>query len=69
MFPFPYFLIGAVYISTKDINPSKYFGRIWQKIAKDRTLVGIDEDDSDFNYSKKTGGERTLMVGIMNSRN
>lgn len=64
MFPLPYFPIGAVYISTKDINPSTYFGGTWQRIAKGRTLVGIDEDDTDFNTTKKTGGEKTHKLTV-----
>lgn len=58
------FPIGYIYMSTSSTNPSVYFGGTWERIAKGKTLVGVDENDTDFNASSKTGGEKehTLTV-------
>lgn len=51
--------IGSIYMSIQDTNPSVFFGGTWERIAKGKTLVGVDENDTDFNASSKTGGEKT----------
>lgn len=51
--------IGSIYMSIQDTNPSVFFGGTWERIAKGKTLVGVDESDTDFNASSKTGGEKT----------
>lgn len=63
--------VGSIYISIQDTNPSVFFGGTWERIAKGKTLVGVDENDSDFNASSKTGGEKThtLTVNEMPSHN
>ena len=53
------FPIGYIYMSTSSTNPSTYFGGQWQRIAKGRTLVGVDENDTDFSSAELTGGEKT----------
>ncbi len=50
--------IGSIYMSIQDTNPSVFFGGTWERIAKGKTLVGVDENDTDFNTSSKTGGEK-----------
>lgn len=71
IFPYPYYPIGSIYISINNINPSTYFEGKWERIAKGKTLVGVDEDDSDFSSSRKTGGEKThkLTIDEMPSHN
>ena len=39
--------------------PHCWGGGTWTRIAQGRTLVGLDENDSDFNSSEKTGGEKS----------
>lgn len=56
--------IGSIYMSIQDTNPSVFFGGTWERIAKGKTLVGVDENDSDFNISSKTGGEKTHTLTI-----
>lgn len=60
--------IGSIYISTNSKNPSEIFGGTWERI-KGKMLIGVDEDDDDFNTSGKTGGEKehTLTVDEMPS--
>lgn len=50
--------VGSIYLSIKSKNPGEIFGGVWEKIAKGRTLVGVDENDTDFSSSEKTGGEK-----------
>ncbi len=63
--------IGSIYMSIQDTNPSVFFGGTWERIAKGKTLVGVDENDADFNASSKTGGEKThkLTINEMPSHN
>jgi len=56
--------IGSIYMSIQDTNPSVFFGGTWERIAKGKTLVGVDESDTDFNASSKTGGEKTHTLTI-----
>ena len=58
------FPIGYIYMSTSSTNPSTYFGGTWQRIAKGRTLVGVDENDSDFDTASETGGEKTHTLTV-----
>ena len=71
IYPHPYFPVGSIYLSVIDTNPSKWFGGTWEQIAKGRTLVGVDTNDTDFNTPKKTGGEKkhTLTIDEMPSHN
>lgn len=60
MYPHPYYPVGSIYLSVNNTNPSKWFGGTWEQIAKGRTLVGVDTNDTDFNTVKKTGGSKNL---------
>jgi len=64
MYPHPYYPVGSIYLSVNDTNPATWFGGTWEQIAKGRTLVGVDTNDTDFNTVQKTGGEKihTLTV-------
>ena len=55
---------GSIYMSIQDTNPSVFFGGTWERIAKGKTLVGVDENDTDFNASSKTGGEKKHTLTI-----
>ena len=54
--------VGCIYLSMNSTNPSTYFGGTWTRIAKGRVLVGVDENDTDFNTSNKTGGAKTVTL-------
>lgn len=56
--------VGSIYMSIKSKNPGEIFGGVWERIAKGRTLVGVDENDTDFSSSEKTGGEKTHTLTI-----
>ena len=38
--------VGDIHISIDSTNPSTRFGGTWERFAKGRTLVGVDEGDS-----------------------
>ena len=61
------FAVGDIHISTSSANPADRFGGTWERFGKGRTLVSVDESDSDFNAANKTGGEKkhTLTVDEM----
>lgn len=50
--------IGSIYISINSINPNTFLGGTWEEFGKGKTLVGVDEDDSDFASVENTGGEK-----------
>jgi hypothetical protein len=64
-----FYPVGAIYQSTNNTNPSTLMGGTWERFGNGRVLVGVDEADSDFNTSNKTGGEKkhTLTIAEMPS--
>ena len=58
------FPIGSTYITQTNTNPSEIlkFGT-WERV-KGKVLVGLDEDDTDFNEIGKTGGEKTHTLTV-----
>ena len=71
IYPNPYWPIGSIYLSVNEINPSVYFGGVWEQIAQGRTLVGVDTSQEEFNSVKKIGGEKkhTLTIPEMPGHN
>ena len=45
--------IGSIYLCVTDSDPSTLFGGTCERIAKGRTLVGVDESHADFNTTQK----------------
>lgn len=52
--------VGDIFLTTNEENPGIRFGGVWKQIAKGHTLVGMDENDEDFNEVGKTGGSKFL---------
>lgn len=52
------FPVGSIFTSVNNVNPASFIGGTWERFGKGKVLVGVDEDDSDFNESQKTGGEK-----------
>ena len=53
------FPIGSTYITQTNVNPSTILGiGTWERL-KGKVLVGLDENDTNFNTIGKTGGEST----------
>lgn len=51
--------VGSIYFNITNINPSTYFGGVWEQFAQGKTIIGVDENDSDFNNTLKSGGEKS----------
>lgn len=64
-----FYPIGAIYQSTVNTDPSTFIGGTWERFGNGRVLVGVDENDSDFNTPNKTDGEKkhTLTIAEMPS--
>jgi len=61
--------IGSIYITTvySDISQiEKNIGGKWEKYGNGRTLVGVDENDSNFNEINKIGGNTTTTLSTTN---
>ena len=56
--------IGAIYQSTVNTDPSTFIGGTWERFGNGRVLVGVDENDSDFNMPNKTDGEKKHALTI-----
>lgn len=56
--------IGSIYISVVNVNPTSYWGGEWEPFALGRTLVGVDDLQSEFSSSEQTGGEKTHKLTI-----
>lgn len=63
-YPNAYYKVGDLFFTTNKENPSIRFGGSWELFGKGKTLVCVDENDSDFNEVKKSGGEKTHKLTI-----
>ena len=58
------FPIGSTYITQTNTNPKTILGfGTWERL-KGKVCLGIDENDSNLNVAKKTGGEKTHTLTI-----
>lgn len=58
-YPNPNWPVGSIYTTVNNVNPSKWFGGMWELFAPGKCLVGVDHTQTEFNTVKKTGGEKT----------
>ena len=63
--------VGSIYISTSSTNPSTIYGGTWERYGQGKTLVGLNESETEFSTINKTGGEKThtLTIDEMPSHN
>ena len=63
--------VGSIYISTSSTNPSTIYGGTWERYGQGKTLVGLNESETEFSTINKTGGEKThtLTINEMPSHN
>lgn len=52
--------IGAIYISTSNVNPEVLFGGTWAGFAQGRCIFGVDPSDSDFSLVRQNAGSKNL---------
>lgn len=50
--------VGSVYITLGSTSPADLFGGTWERTAKGKAIVGVDEDDEDFATAGLTLGEK-----------
>lgn len=55
-----FYPVGSIYISVTNVNPSTYFGGVWNSFGAGRVLVGVDTSQSEFSTVLKTGGSKYL---------
>ena len=58
--------VGSIYISVNNTNPSTIFGGTWERFGKGKTLVGLDENDTDYDTSEGTGGAKSVTISTDN---
>lgn len=57
-----FYPIGSIYeTSNVDFNPNNVWRGTWERI-KGKVIVGVDEDDSDFENSQLSGGSKTVTL-------
>ena len=52
--------VGSIYISTSSTNPSAIYGGTWERYGRGKTLVGLNESETEFSEVNKTGGSKEL---------
>ena len=56
--------VGSIYISTSNTNPSTIYGGTWERYGRGKTLVGLNESETEFSEVNKIGGEKTHTLTI-----
>lgn len=51
--------VNSIYISTNSTSPASLYGGSWERYAQGRTLVSVNESDTDFTAGK-TGGKKNI---------
>ena len=59
-----FYPVGSIFQSIDGTDPSTLIGGTWERFGNGRVLVGVDETDSDFSTSNKTGGAKTHTLTI-----
>lgn len=55
--------VGSIFIHTSDTNPADLLGiGTWARFATGRTLIGVDEGQTEFDSPLETGGEKTVKL-------
>jgi hypothetical protein len=54
--------VGSIYMSINSTDPSELFGGTWERAAKGRVIVGVDESDSTFDSPGLLGGEKAHLL-------
>lgn len=51
------FPINSIFITTNSANPGTYLGGTWEAFGTGRTLIAVDESNTNFSTVEKTGGQ------------
>lgn len=58
------FPIGRVIITMSTTNPGTYLPGTWTRVAKGRTLVGVDESQTEFSTVRKASGQKEVTLTV-----
>ena len=68
----PYYPIGAIIEFSNDTDPNEvYYYGTWARFGNGQVLIGVDENDENFDTANKIGGEKahTLTIDEMPKHN
>lgn len=51
--------VGSIYMSVNNVSPQTFFGGTWVYFGQGRTVVGVSQNDTDFNAPELTGGAKS----------
>lgn len=54
------FPINSIFITTNSANPGTYLGGTWEAFGTGKTLISVDESNTNFSTVEKTGGQTDL---------
>lgn len=57
-----FYPVGTIYQSTNSANPSTWMGGTWERFGNGKTLVAVDENDTDFSVPNKIGGTKAHTI-------
>lgn len=52
--------VNSIYISLDSTSPASLYGGTWERFGKGKTLVSVDEADTDFKTAGLPGGETVI---------
>lgn len=59
-----FYPVGSIYQSTNATNPSTFMGGTWTRFGQGRVLVGVSENETEFNVANKVGGSKTHTLTV-----
>lgn len=59
-----FYPVGVIYESTSSTSPATIMGGTWERFGNGRVLVGVSENESEFNSVNKSGGSKTHTLTI-----
>ena len=61
------FPISSIFITINSANPGTYLGGTWEAFGTGRTLISVDESNTNFSTVEKTGGSTSLNLAHTHS--
>ncbi len=61
--------VGSIYMSVNNVNPGTIFGGTWERWGNGKAVIGVDENDGNFNTVGKTGGVKVVNLNHSHSVN
>ncbi|MCR1842502.1 phage baseplate protein [Murimonas intestini] len=54
--------VGSLYLTVTNTNPGTLLGGTWERYGNGKVLMGVDENQTEFNTPAKTGGAKTVSL-------